>query len=102
MIEITEAELGEIQLRLAKASLPDISAAPMRPADPKHGVRVFYGRKTHTERDEEGRIVSISTETVTEQWCAHCKTWIQTNGVLGPLRFMAYHEHGACTEDTHG
>lgn len=39
-----------------------------------------------------------SAQTITETWCNHCRKWIPTNGVLGPLTFMAKHRDGDCQQ----
>ncbi len=35
-------------------------------------------------------------ESVSETWCEHCQKWIQTDGVIGPLMYMAVHRDGDC------
>lgn len=66
-----------------------------RPSSPMHGEVVHYGYKTSIN-SEPGLMPIGFMESVTETWCAHCGSWVQTNGVLGPLRFMAEHGDGDC------
>ena len=40
---------------------------------------------------------SSFTQTVSRTYCGHCREWIQTNGVMGPLAFMAKHDSADCT-----
>jgi len=53
----------------------------------KHGEVRAHGIK----EEPDGYAQSIS-----ETWCAHCKRWIRTDGVVGPLTFMAKHRDGDC------
>lgn len=56
--------------------------------EPKHREVRHHGFHT-----EVGVGHSVTTS-VTDTYCAHCHQWVETNGVLGPLRFMAWHDHG--------
>lgn len=60
-----------------------------------HGETRHLGFRTH-----DGKISSVATigvmESVGETYCGHCGKWVETNGVLGPLTFMAKHRDGDC------
>ena len=65
-----------------------------------HGMQTRHGESVEFLGPDgktvyQGPIASV-TETVSETWCDHCKTWVKTNGVLGPIRFMAEHRDGDC------
>jgi hypothetical protein len=79
----------------------------MSDSEPKHGATRHHGYKTIDGKPVEmldartGQVVysgpsSSTTVSVSETYCGHCKAWIQTNGVLGPLKFMAEHRDGDC------
>jgi hypothetical protein len=70
-----------------------------RPSDPKHGEFVHLGYKTQTDRDSDGHLLGGKLETRGETWCNHCKKWIETNGVLGRLKFMAEHDGDCLVEE---
>jgi len=60
--------------------------------EPKHKQIKHHGYKTKV--DENG--MSAHTYSVTETYCGYCKQWIKTDGVFGPLKFMAEHQNGDC------
>lgn len=60
--------------------------------EPKHGQIKHHGYKTTFS--ETG--FSAHTVSVVETYCSHCKEWVRTDGVLGPLTFMARHRDGDC------
>jgi hypothetical protein len=67
-----------------------------------HGLRRVDGKET-TYEDKQGRLVYRGptlpvVESVTETYCTHCKTWVQTNGIMGPLKYMAEHRDGDCVK----
>ena len=58
---------------------------------PTHGEQ-----RDHHYEDEVGQTAHIfsgsAIQSVCERYCAGCKMWIKSEGVVGNLRFMA--EHG--------
>ena len=65
----------------------------METASPKH-----RDIRDHHYEDESGQRVHVfgagAVQTVCETYCAGCKTWVKTEGVVGALKFMADHgEH---------
>lgn len=54
---------------------------------PKHGE--FEDQGLH---ERGGRTKEIRGRT----WCDHCREWVQTNGVMGPLKFAAFHQDADC------
>ena len=64
-----------------------------------HGMTRQEGEHVEFELPAGGTVslpVCSVEETAAETWCDHCGRWIQTNGVLGPLTFMALHRDGDC------
>lgn len=59
--------------------------------EPRHGEQ-----RDHHYEDDAGNRVHVfgaaSVQSVSERYCAGCKTWVKAEGVVGELRFMA--EHG--------
>lgn len=64
----------------------------------KHGKTRMHGMRTESAMGIDNGVPfgTAFTYTTSETYCAHCKRWIETNGVLGPLRFMAFHRYGDC------
>lgn len=72
----------------------------------KHGEKRGFGvervvGKEVSFTDVKGQEVyrgagSSLFQTTSETYCEHCRRWIQTNGVMGPLKFMADHDSGDC------
>ena len=60
----------------------------------KHEEVVHEGIRT-TFSDNGMSAMSVS---VTKTWCAHCLTWVETDGVIGALKFMANHRDGDCAK----
>lgn len=65
-----------------------------------HGIQRVPGPEVEYT-DRSGRTIykgpgSGTDQTIAETYCGHCQKWIQTNGVMGPLKFMATHEDGDC------
>lgn len=75
---------------------------------PKHGETRHFGiqrvdGEQTTLTDTSGEVVyqgasSFVEQTVAQTYCSHCQQWIQTDGVMGPLRFMAKHDSADCTK----
>ncbi len=70
----------------------------------RRGCRTMAGEPTDFVDPLSGQtLLSVPaltiTETVSDTWCGHCVQWIPTDGVLGPLRFMARHRDGDCRKD---
>ena len=63
-----------------------------------HGKNVEYLDQRTGETVYSGPIVSV-TQTVSETWCENCQKWIRNAGVLGPIRFMAFHDKADCVND---
>lgn len=73
--------------------------------EPKHGEErnrrtVTLNGKSVEYRTPDGQVayqgpVVSTTFTVAERYCARCKAWIETKGILGRLFFMTEHDHPA-------
>jgi hypothetical protein len=67
----------------------------------KHGDIRHHGYRTTRDEPQQFGSAMLSnsyTESIVETYCGHCRKWIETNGVLGPLRFMATHRDGECAK----
>jgi hypothetical protein len=68
-----------------------------------HGLRTHAGDPVEFTDPATGAVALrvpalVVTETIAETYCGHCKQWIETNGVMGPIRFMARHRDGDCVK----
>lgn len=78
--------------------------------EPKHGEIRNHRMETVQGEDRElldgrtgevvyrGPMVSM-TQTACEKWCSHCKKWVRCAGIMGPIRFLAFHDKADCVND---